>query len=236
MAFKLAPDLTGMQPFPVAADFIIPAPIENLGAIFKGSALATLDGAGGVVSWQDRIGNAATQAVSACRPLIAAGRIAPDGVNDFLRTALLPTVAGYICAKVLMKTVASGAIIFGSQTSPTQRLGFGISSSNQRLGATIGSKTVGTFNGGTGLVNNTEYVLGMSWSAGTVSLRVDGAEVLNGVYNAAGEGVGNLPMWIGALNFGGTANSPSPLHIKHLWKYTALPADIPAVDAALAAV
>lgn len=233
MALKVPANLTGQQAFPPASQFIIPVPTDNLIAIFNAGVLITLDGAGGITGWRDRIGNVASQAVSTRRPVVTAGRIAPDGVDDYLQTALLPSAAAYVVCKALVKTVAAQSIIFGSQVSGTQRMAMGIST-NMRLGATIGSRTVGTFNAGPTLANDSENVLGMAVSAGNVALRVNGAEVLSGAYNASGETVGNLPMWIGGLNFGGALANPSPAHIEHLFYYNAVPADLPGLDTIVA--
>lgn len=230
---------------PKVADMVPGVPTAGLVDVWRRASGMTRV-SGKVSSWQGFNGAMLRQVDSAKQPTGApADGVSFSATGDYLAATLAPTAEGYLVARVVKQALGVNAAIVGSHqdlSDPAQRLSLGFSDDN-RAAAAIGSKSFNATRAGTPVALGDMVVIGVAWSGGTYSLRLNGNQVSTGTYNdqtgGVAAGVGSRAYWVGGANVG-TQNmqleSPDRLIGLAIYSTAQTAAALTAIDAAMALV
>lgn len=235
MAIIIPADLSGLGvAYPKLSEFIPQVPVSGLVEIWRSAVNVTIDG--GVSSWRGFNGSVAVQTDPAARPAYSDGLVKPNGELDALDTNIAPPSggSGYIVAKITKKSDPSEVgVVFGSLSDSSNRIALGYDASG-RFGGSVGSIDFSSLRSDEISTNDLEYVIGLYWSGGAASLRVDGVEVDADAYTGT---VGTALLDI--CGQGGASlsvrNSPSWVHSVAVYAGTFTGLDLDAIDTAMAA-
>jgi hypothetical protein len=175
-------DLSPFGTFPKFGSYTPGVPTGGLVGFWNAEFGVTETG-GAVSEWQG-VPDTADQAGAGFRPVLSAGAVVFDGVNDYLTSELaeLPDT-GYLVA--LVKRVNSDlsvAFFCGGWGPVCGKIGIG--QNNNRVGGNIGALTAGTFFSTSTTSSGNTYLVGMYYDGTDASLRVAGVEENNDPYTA----------------------------------------------------